>query len=545
MSLLGEAPLGELPLGDFDDAYSESIADALTELLEKPWLDRSWWLRAKPRDASTSTDPPTTIDVDLSTDGHRTFPTDPEEFQLPKAIVEPYDVTVRLSGLWGVAEMDFGEITLGNPDGDLTHLTGEDWVGRQADVYVGPRGGVQVQFARVGRLLSRGIGWGRGTISIPVDDYSFLFDRQVQTNSYAGTGGLEGGDDIKGRPKPLLFGIERQIEPVPVDPANHVYQVHDGSFDALPLAEDGKSALSFDADVADITTATPSPGEYSTSLATGYIKLGEAPEKVLTVTAQGHDSSAYGYVEDFAGLVKLLTVVYAGLSDPGELDGVAFASVATHTAAMGHWTGMEPHTVRDVLALFCQYAGGWVWLRPDKLLTTGRTSDPASATADVELQIGDDVHFEPWQMDPYETPVGRVRVGYRRYSRTLSDTEVLGAVSEAVRKDAGEEYRYAKAEDDPTFVQTSEAQEITILTNLDQEADAQALADEQLALRKTQRLFGTIAPRAGLIKRGIGTVASITDDRLPASPKKFLVLGFVNRAAASGSGDRIEWEVFG
>jgi hypothetical protein len=212
---------------------------------------------------------------------------------------------------------------------------------------------------------------------------------------------------------------------------------------------------------------------------------------------------------------------------------------------MGHWTGLEPQTVRDVLALFCQYAGGWVWLRPDKVLTIGRVSDPSAETADVELSVGDDIRLEPWKMDPYEIPVGRVRVGYRRYSRTLSDTEVLGAVSEEARKDAGKEYRYAKAEDDPTFVQTSEAAEITILTNLDQEADAQALADEQLALRKTQRLFGRIAPRAGLIKRGIGTVASVTDDRLPSSPKKFLVLGFVNRAAAGGASDRIEWECFG
>lgn len=546
MTLHGEAAHGDLAHGDFDQDFSNSIADALEALLEKPWLDRSWWLRAKPRDASTSTDPPTLLDVDLSTDGHRTFPDDAEELQLPEAIVSPYSVGINLEGLWGLAAMDFGLIVIGNPLGDRTHLADEDWVGRQADVYVGPRGGTQVQFGRVGRLLSRQIQWDRDTLSLQVDDYGFLFDRPVQTNSYAGTGGLEGADEIKGRPKPLLFGVERQLEPVQVDGPNHVYQIHDGAMEAVVSAFDGRSALTFDADVADITTATPAAGQYATSLATGYIKLGEAPEKVLTVAAKGHNSSAYGYVEDIAGLSKLLAVTFAGLSDPGELDGVAFASLETHTAAMGHWTGLESESIRSVLRRFCQSAGAWLWLRPNKVLTGGRITDPDADTADFDLDAQkDDLRMEPWSVQPYEIPLGRVRVGYRRYSRVLSNTEVLGAVSEADRKDAGEEYRFAKAEDAAVFVQTPDADEIEILTNLDTEADAQALADEQLALRKTPRRLGTFAPRKGLIKRGLGNVFSLTDDRLPTSPKKWVILGLRNEAARSGEADEIVWTCFG
>lgn len=632
MSLYGAATYGALTYGDFDTEWSESIADAVDTLLENPTLPRSWWLRAKPRDASTSTDPPTLIEVNLSTDGHRLQPTDADYAtlqDLPEAIVSPYDVKINLGEeLWGVAQMETGFIVIGDADASRRSLAGEDWVGRQADVYVGPQGGRQVEFAKVGQLLSKQISFDRSRLNLHTDDYGFLFDRPIQENSYQGRvsvtgsdltftastdkitspgggtdlsvfaayayikvsgsasnegllkissaatgeiqvdasvaglvdeaaggsvtieGALEGADDLKGRPMPLLFGVEAQFEPILVDGVEQIYQLHDGinhgAMEAVLAAEDGKSALTFDTDVADITLATPAPGEYATCLATGHAKLGEAPAKVLTVRAKGHNSSAYGYVEQVSGLLKLLSVTFAGLSDPGELDSVALASLATHTAVMGHWTGTESQSIRAVMDVFCRSAGAWEWLRPSKVMTVGRITDPDAATADVSLDAAaDEIRMDPWEMQPFEIPVGRVRVGYKRYARKLSDTEVLGAVDENTRKDAGKEYRYAKAEDPDMFVQTPEADEIVVLTQLDTEADAQALADEQLALRKTPRLLGTVSPRAGLIKRGIGTVFELTDNRLPTSPKNFIIIGLENEAAKSGTADRIVWRCFG
>lgn len=630
MSLLGAAPLGGLTLGAFDLDWSESIADAVDALLEMPGLPRSWWLRAKPRDADTSTDPPTLIEVNLSTDGHRLRPDDPDYAtlgELKEALVAPYDVSITLDGLWGVASMDVGLIVIGDPAGTYRHLAGEDWVGRQADVYVGPRGGRQVEFARVGQLLSRQISYDRPTLQIHADDYGFLFERPIQEHSYlgrasvtgsditftastdkittpgAGTdlsvfdgytyvkissganagivkissaaageiqvdatvtglvdqaagspvtieGALEGGDDLKGRPTPLLFGEELQVEPPLVDGVEFVYQVHDGinhaPMQAIVAAEDGRSALGFDADYADITLAAPAPGEYATCLATGHVKLGEAPQTVLTVHAKGLVSASYGYAATIAPLLRVLAADFAGLSDPGELDSGAFDDLDAHTAVMGHWTGVDSRSIRDVMDVFCSSAAAWAWLRPSKTLTVGRITDPDAATADFAVdQSAGGLRESPWSVDPYEIPVGRVRVGYARYSRTLSDTEVLGAVDEDTRKDAGQEYRYAKAEDEDLFVQTPEAAEITILTNLVDEAAAQALADEQLALRKELRVLATFSSARGLLKRGIGDVLELTDDRLPTSPKKFVIIGAQNRAEASGAEDQITWRCFG
>ena len=636
MSLHGAAPNGGLAHGAFDLTYSESIADAVDALLDNPSLPRSWWLKARPRDADTSTDPPTLIDVDLSTDGHRLQPTDPgydtgnpDGNELPEAIIAPYSVSVGLPGkpdLWGVAEMDVGLIVIGDADRSRRHLAGEDWVGRQSDVYVGPQGGRQVEFARVGQLLSRQLSFNAYSLSLHTDDYGFLFDRKIQEHSYlgresvtgsdltftaatdkiasvttdlsvfaaytyikvssganagllkiasattneiqvdatvtglideaAGTpntieGALQGGDELKDRPIPILLGTERQIEPALVDGLENIYHIHDGlhhrPMQAVVAAEDGKGALGFDADYADITLAAPAPGEYATCLASGHIKLGETPQAVLTVRARGMVSATYGYVEDVAGLVKVLAVDFAGLSDPGELNGVALAELAAHTAVMGHWTGVDAESIRSVMQRFAQSAGAWVWLRPNKVMTAGQIGDPDTAAADVDLDASvGDLRESPWDVLPYEIPVGLVRVGYQPYSRTLSDTEVLGSVAEEARKDAGKEYRFVKAEITAAErVQNPEADEIEILTQLDSKAAAQELADAQLALRKTPRWLGTFSARSGLIKRGVGTVINLTDARLPTSPKKFVILAADNRGEQSGAADEIVWRCFG
>jgi hypothetical protein len=544
--LLGDAPLGDRPFGDFDTTYSEAVADALEALLAEPWRLRSWWLRALPRDGAGE------VALDLSTDGHKTFPTDAEEIQLPEALVKPYSVTFGLPAnqLWGMAEMSEGAIVVGNRGTQSsfkwTYLADLNWVGRQAAVYVGPRGGRQAQFARVAQLITRQVQWDRSSLSLIVDDHGFLFDRQVQPTLYAGTGGLEGDDSIKGRPKPLLFGRVPRFEPVVVDGPNRIYQLNDGSMQAVDFVQDKGIALSFNANVADITASVPPAGTYNTSLATGYIRLGSTPIGTVTCAARGHAGSTYGYVDTAAGLVKLLGVVFAGLADPGELDGAAFAVLAAYTAVVGHYTGTEPATIRDVVNAVLSSTASWAWLRPDKVLTVGRLTDPDTTTPEFTLDsAADQIRISPWEIQPWEVPVWRVRVGFKRYWRVMSDSDLAGAVPEETRRDYAEEYRYVTAKDDATLADTPDAADITILTQLYAEADAQALADAQLALRKVPRRHFKFAPRIGLIQRGIGSVFELADDHLPTTPKRWVVVGVVNEAETDGNEDQIVWTCFG
>lgn len=573
MSIIGDGPIGEFELGGFDIADAFSEADALESLLSSPWLEREWLFRAQPRDADTSTDPPTLLNVDLSTSGHQMFPVDAgypdvdgvlNVLQLAEAVILPYSLAFGLEGqLWGVVSTTVGDIVIddsrdakiitetGGSEVPLRSLADEDWIGRNVDVHVGPRRGRQSQFGKVAVLNSRQISYDRSTLTVIVDDYSFIFGRPLQTNFFAGTGGLEGTAEIEGRPKPLVLGKVRQCEPILVDgvttPSNPIYQIHDGSIQSISSVDVAGLALVFDADVADITTATPAAGEFSTSLATGYVMLGAKPDGVVTCSeVEGHNSSSFGYVETVGGLTKLLAVTFAGLDETAELDAVAFNAIELSFDAImgGYFTA--PVTIRDALIVFQNSALTTLWLRPEKVLTIRRITDPSAATADFALDAGrDDIAHDPWEVLPFEIPIGRVFVGYRRYSRRLSDTEVDASVSLTVRRDLSQEYRFATAEDLPTFVQIEDAREIVILTNLDDVADAQTIADEQLALRKGLRSLATFSLRSGLIKRGMGDVLELTDDRLPTSPKRFVVLDVVNEAAHAGAADVITVVCFG
>lgn len=553
----GSAPYADLPFADFPGP-GNSIEDALERLSDEPWLKRSWLVRALPRDPTTSTIPITTIPVDLSTDGHRSFPTDAEEVQFDARVINPYTLSYRMKTLWGLVRSGEGKITFSNASGDLTVFGSYDWFGREIKVFLGPKDGILIQFAQVANLLTVAFSRNKKVVTLSVDDYARIFDDEIQRNTYDGTGGLEGGAELKGKIKPLALGFVEQIQPPVVDATNRIYQIHDGSFKSVSTVDDQGVPLVFDADVADITTATPSAGEYSTSLATGYFKLGSDPVGTVTCSSvEGHNSSSFGYVEDIAGLTKLLAVTFAGLDEISELDGVDFADLSSRMARMGEYVIEKRTTIANVLSVFNRSAASWAWLTPNKLLKVGRIEDPDTATVDFTLDGRsaanggrDELRFSPWKEDPWEMPVHRVFVGYKRYYRTLSESELdVASIPDLdERLDLGEEYRFVETpqgDSDTILGQTPRAKQLTILTNLADESDAQSLADEQLALRRVQRRKSVFSPRVGLIIRGIGDVFALTDDRLHDSPKNFVIIGVKNSASGAGSSDKIQFECYG
>lgn len=563
MSLYGLAPYGSLPYASFTSPFS--VADATEGLLTQPWIPRSWWVVAFPRDADTNTIPPTLIDVHLSTDGHKMKVTDTgldlsdggtRPVQLKQAVLVPYNLSFGLGNkIWGQAATSFGQIVLSNTQGNLTDITGEDWFGRQVDVYVGPRDGDQIQFAKVAQLLSRGLDHDEPTITILADDQGFIFESPLQTNTYLGDGSdLEGGSELQGRVKPLAFGANEQIQPVLVSATKRIYQISDGEINAIGGVDDRAVPLVFNADFADITLvgAIPPAGEFSTSLAGGFIRLGEDPDGIITVNGvEGYVSPTFGYVDQIAGLVKALLVDFAGLSDPGELDSVAFTALESHTTTIGHYENSKGATVRSVLSEFHQSAASFGWLKPNKVYTVGRITDPDAVTPTFKVDSSlNQLRMQPWKVEPWEVPTFKVTVGYRPYPRRLSETDIDTSVITdlAVRFDLGQRFRFVESDASQgadVLIQTPRAQEITILTSIHDEVDAQALADEQFALRKVPRRIGTFSPRTGLILRGIGDTMELTDDRLSDSPKNWTIIAVRNRAEQSEQSDEVTIDCFG
>lgn len=123
------------------------------------------------------------------------------------------------------------------------------------------------------------------------------FDANVLTASYAGTGGAEGGTDLKGTPKPLIFGRARNVEPVLIDEINSVFQFSGyGPIQAVNALFE--RASSFGAATADYPTyaalvaASIATGRWATCLAQGMVRLGAPPAGVITGDVDGHKVGA-------------------------------------------------------------------------------------------------------------------------------------------------------------------------------------------------------------------------------------------------------------
>jgi len=172
--------------------------------------------------------------------------------------------------------------------------------------------------------------FGEGTLEIPLRDATYWIERPYQNNLYAGTGGLEGPDELKGRPKPRTRGGTAQapvqnITPVLVDSVNRIYQWTDGPGTVVNLYEGGDAQIPYDGDTGDLYSGAVASGHFRTDNARGLFQLGTRSFRTITCDVTGAfpvagaKSSAMDVVigmlkedmqlpEDFLDLTTLLTV---------------------------------------------------------------------------------------------------------------------------------------------------------------------------------------------------------------------------------------------
>jgi hypothetical protein len=124
------------------------------------------------------------------------------------------------------------------------------------------------------------------------------FQKPALTLTYAGTGGIEGGADLKGKPKPWLFGHALNVEPVLIDSINSVFQFSAyGPIQAINNLYE--RASDFGASVGDFATyttlvaATIPAGRWGTCLASGLIRLGAPQYGVITGDVDGDKPSTW------------------------------------------------------------------------------------------------------------------------------------------------------------------------------------------------------------------------------------------------------------
>lgn len=139
------------------------------------------------------------------------------------------------------------------------------------------------------------------TLVFPLRDPRSILDVPLQATKYLGTNvdgaGVEGDADLKGRVKPILYGVVSNIPGVRVNASKLIWQIADKAVNVL-CSRDGGAALSLNTvrgSLASLQANDPAPGTYDTYAgAEGtFVRFGTTPFAQVTFdAAEGANDAA-------------------------------------------------------------------------------------------------------------------------------------------------------------------------------------------------------------------------------------------------------------
>jgi len=166
------------------------------------------------------------------------------------------------------------------------------------------------------------------------------FEASLLALTYAGTGGAEGGDDLKDKVKPMLFGYAKNVEPVLIDAVNNVYQVHGyGPIEevtrvyerAASFTGNGGSYVGDFADYAALVAANIKEGSYGSALAVGMFRLGAPAAGLITADVKGDNTG--GFHQSTPAIIQRMCDIAS--VDSSRIDSASLSAFAATTPA-GH-----------------------------------------------------------------------------------------------------------------------------------------------------------------------------------------------------------------
>ena len=353
-------------------------------------------------------------------------------------IKDGFTVNRDIAGRDGVGGLTrvYAELALSNADGGLDGLTNDYAIdGRAVRLLVGAEDAAYAEFGTVFTGVVESVSAPQQAVRLRLSDGMAKLDVPMQPVKYLGTGGLEGGADLKGKPKPLCYGARYNVSPVLVDAANLLWQVNNGPIQDVPALRDRGVALTR-------VLGTPSPGQYQPILATGFVKLGATPAGEVTCDVQG-DAPTAGYT------ARLATIAQRILADKlytSDIDTTAFANLnSVVEAPTGIWIGAEERTAADVLDEFLFGAGCFGGFSRHGVFSVGRIA----AQNDAPVLALDAMNITTIEREPLPAPldpaVWSVALGWRR-NHTVQ-TDIAALASNADRAFALEEWRVSRSAD--------------------------------------------------------------------------------------------------
>jgi hypothetical protein len=294
-------------------------------------------------------------------------------------------------------------------------------------------------------------------LNVPMRDATHWLERQLQTATYAGTGGAEGPAELKGRPKPKLRGgltgaSVRNISPVLIDATANIWQISDGPAGidgSLGLYENGKSVFGFAGETTDLWTGTTPAGQFRQDHSKGLFQLGSPVAGQITCDAHGQVPGAGGYTLNSAAASLAVFMMQYDLGVPlANIDLPSFAAVTTalgtlNSQAGWYWDGASPTTGADAVGMLMGGVGARIVpgrngkLRAMLLRAPQAANIIAGFTADQVVSIVRAPLPEGLSPPPFRIRVGHTHnhtvMSADRISATLRNTPRQQFLAEADR----------------------------------------------------------------------------------------------------------------
>lgn len=310
-------------------------------------------------------------------------------------------------------------------------------------------------------------------VRLGLSDLSDRLAAPLQATLYAGTGGVEGSIDLKGRPKPLAFGEVSNV------PATYLGQVNLG-IGVLPTYQTHMRAIAGH-DVVRIrgvaqaaAGGVPVVGQYRDFPTLGLFQLGSSADGEVTADLRG-DAPAAGYVNSVASIVYRLLTGFGPQFSDAEIDFGAFNFAELDLPGVaGFFQGPAPTTAATAVEALLASAGAILVGGRDGRL---RLVDPLGVSPVLQFSLPSAwvIQCQPEALPLSLRPAPRaVEVGWRRNWQPLSG--VAGSVPEADRERLQQSGAVARAESVSVTTRVATQRTLALPGLYAAEADAAARA---------------------------------------------------------------------
>ena len=374
----------------------------------------------------------------------------------------------------------FGVTQLINSDGFLNNLVEYAIDGRRVTLSLFENGNTTELFTGIAQRFE----FDRNLVNLRLRDPVEVLNIRRNFNTYAGDNilpdGLEGTQqDLKGNPKPRLYGEVEQFTPTLVNSAKLIYQISDQNCVVTDVFDSG-NPLGFDGEynsLVELETIPPNQEDWDAWIPPagtyrryqGYIRLGTEPVGRLTVNASTNNatlSEVFTKIADEAGV---------GMSSLGGLN-------ATGNVRL---IATQEETYTSMLDRLAASAGSY-WRRlPDGNIEAGLIPTPSTPTFTIYDYMILSISRSANGAGGNGIPVYRVDVNADRIETVQDD--LAGNVSESFKARVSKQWRNENRESSTTLARHPLSEQFTINSDLSSLSDAADVAQRVLDIMSVRR----------------------------------------------------------